>query len=175
MKKIGVFGSALGDHSVEEKQMAFELGKAIAKSGCQLVTGATFGLPNEAIRGARDAKGFTIGISPANSYEEHVDKYKLPNDDDVIVYTGLGYEGRNLVNIKTSDACIFIKGSIGTLNEFTIAVKEEKVIGVLENSGGVSAKLKEIVNSIDMNFKPKIIYGNDPVKLVDAIIGELDE
>jgi len=36
-------------------------------------------------------------------------------DDDHIIFTGLGYEGRNLVNIKTSDICLFIKGSIGTL------------------------------------------------------------
>ena len=115
----------------------------IAEKGCTLITGATFGLPNEAIKGAHSQGGFTVGISPAYSEEEHMTKYKMPLDDDVIIYTGLGFEGRNLINVRTCDAAIFIKGSIGTLNEFTIAVKEEKLIGIIESSG-ISKKISRL-------------------------------
>jgi len=168
--KIGVFGSAIGKHSNKERTLAFLLGEEIAKNNCVLVTGATFGLPNEAIKGTRNNNGISIGISPANSVNEHKNKYKLPMDDDHIIFTGLGYEGRNLVNIKTSDICLFIKGSIGTLNELTIAIKNEKVIGILTNSGGVSAVVKKLLSQIKINFKPKIIYSNDPIDLIKKTV-----
>jgi hypothetical protein len=173
MKKIGVFGSAIGDHTEEEKEMAFVLGREIAKHGFGLVTGATFGLPNSAIEGAHSMDGFSIGISPAAGEKEHKERYGMPLDDDVIVYTGLGFDGRNLINIRTSDAALFIKGSIGTLNELTVAIKEEKVIGILEGSGGISSKVREIISAVQMNFSPKIFYSDDPAKLVEMVVDEI--
>lgn len=174
-KTIGVFGSAIGKHSRSEIDKAFILGREIAKAGFSLVSGATFGLPNSAIKGAHSVGGKTIGISPASSQKEHVNDYKLPLDDDVIIYTGFGFEGRNIINIRSSDGCVFLKGSIGTLNELTIAIKEEKVIGILEKSGGVSDRIRELLDGLKLNFKPKIFYSDNPKMLVAKVIGELND
>ena len=40
---------------------------------------------------------------------EHVQRYGLPDDGaDVIVYTGFGYKGRNVINIRSSDIVIIL-------------------------------------------------------------------
>ena len=79
-----------------------------------------------------------------------------------------------MINVRTCDAAIFLKGSIGTLNEFTIAVKEEKIIGVLENSGGISSKIKSFLEGLELNYNPKIYYSDSIYDLMDKIMGELD-
>lgn len=172
--KIGVFGSAIGKHNKHEKNLAYTLGYEIAKKNFILVTGATFGLPNMAIKGAHDNKGITIGISPAHSKKDHITKYNMPIEDDFTIYTGLGFDGRNLINIRTCDAAVFVKGSIGTLNELTIAIKEEKIIGILTNSGGISERMKSFLDGLKLNFKPKIYYSKDPIELLKKISKELN-
>jgi uncharacterized protein (TIGR00725 family) len=53
-------------------------------------------------------------------------------------------KARNVVNVRSSDIVIIFGGELGTLNEFTIAYDEGKVIGVLVNTGGVAERIMEI-------------------------------
>ena len=79
MYQICVSGAAKGDSVEEGKELALQLGAAIAKAGHSLMTGATIGLPNYAAEGYKAAGGtMSIGISPAASKVEHVMKYRLP-------------------------------------------------------------------------------------------------
>jgi predicted Rossmann-fold nucleotide-binding protein len=55
--KIGVMGSS-GNLPKSIRRSAFEIGEEIAKHDCILITGATSGLPYEAAKGAKQAKGF---------------------------------------------------------------------------------------------------------------------
>lgn len=172
-KKIGVFGSP-GKFTEEAGKKAFELGKEIAKHDCILVTGATTGLPHEAVKGAKEAGGFSLGISPAHHKEEHTNKYCMHLEPhDVIIFTGLGRKGRNIVNVRTCDASIFVAGSYGSLNEFTTAYDEGRVVGILEGTGGVADNMKEIVRICDKETGAKIFYDSDPEKLVEKILGAL--
>ncbi len=130
--KIGVMGSsAKAPNEAEARRLVSlseRLGQAIAERSCVLVTGATTGFPDLVSRAAHRHGGWTIGISPAFSREEHVARYALPEDGvDIIVYTGFGLKGRNVINVRTSDVVIIFGGGIGTLNEFTIAYDEGKV------------------------------------------------
>ena len=109
--KIGVMGSAQGPTigNGETILKARELGKWIAKTDCILVNGACPGLPNDAALAARENGGMVIGISPAFSWETHVKDYKSPDGAyDMIVYTGMGLMERDILNIRSSDAVIFI-------------------------------------------------------------------
>ena len=73
-------------------------------------------------------------------------RYQLPvNYLDLIVYTGFGYSGRNLILTRSADAVIIICGRIGTLNEFTVAFEDRKPIGVLEESGGMADEIEDII------------------------------
>jgi len=106
--KIGVMGSATGEMTSHSLAAAFELGKAVAEADCHLITGGCPGLPVEAARGAKSLGGLVIGISPGLSVDEHVRKYQSPTEfHDVLVFTGSGLMGREVVNIRLSpDDCL---------------------------------------------------------------------
>lgn len=176
---IGVMGASANDGlSAAEKsrmdQVATALGEAIADADCLLVTGATTGLPGMVARAFRQRGGFALGISPAENYSEHVQRYGLPDDGaDVIVYTGFGYKGRNVINIRSSDIVIILGGATGTLNEFTIAYDEGKVIGVLAGSGGVADHVQKIVEVCQKPTRGELFFDGDPRSLIQTCVSAL--
>ena len=169
---IGVMGSAqIKSTSENLKSLADRLGRAIADHGCILITGATTGFPDLISRAARSAGAITIGVSPAQSREEHVSRYLLPEDGaDVIIYTGFGLKGRNVVNVRSSDIVIIIGGGIGTLNEFTIAFDEAKVIGILEGTSGVADRIREIAELSERKTASDLVFDSNPEALVDTCL-----
>jgi len=74
-----------------------------------------------ACRGAKSARGMTIGILPGRE----------PSDAnewvDVAIATGLG-DGRNLVIIYTADGVLALPGKSGTLSEIAFALKIRKPV-----------------------------------------------
>lgn len=173
--KVGVMGSATDVLTSTERErlkaIAERLGRAIAGRGCVTITGATTGLPDMVSRAARRCGGLTIGISPAASLDEHKDRYRLPTDGvDVIIHTGFGLKGRNVINIRASDIVIIFGGGMGALNEFTIAYDEGKVIGVLENSGGIADHIKEIIDFAKKPTSARLVFESDPELLLDACL-----
>ena len=169
--KIGVMGSATGNLLKQHKDVAYALGRAIAESDCVTITGACPGLPLEAAKGATEAGGLVIGISPGLSEWEHVNKYHSPTEyHEVLIFTGSGLMGREVVNIRTSDIVIIIGGRSGTLGEFSIAYDEGKLIGVLSGTGGITSEIKDIVSVIQKKTGAKMIYDEDPRSLVKNLI-----
>jgi len=174
--KICISGSAdpksCGVHALEH---AKKIGGYIVCKNGVVVTGATTGVPYWAAIGAKEANGISIGISPAVSELAHVRSYKLPTDYfDLIMYTGFDYAGRNLLLMRSADAVIIVCGRIGTLNEFTIAFEDRKIIGVLEHSGGTADMIREIVSTSHRGLG-KIIYDTDPERLVDRVLEMVDK
>ncbi len=173
---IGVMGASNNDalSDREEKRLrslADDLGAALAKRDCILVTGATTGLPDLVARAFRKQGGFALGISPAENRAEHRDRYGLPEEGaDVIIYTGFGYKGRNVINIRSADIVIIFGGAIGTLNEFTIAYDEGKIIGVLEESGGIADHLGEVIKFCNKPSRAVVMFDNNPEKLVQRCL-----
>jgi len=169
--KICVSGAAETGHcSAKALDLSLELGREIAKHDCILVTGATTGIPYWAAKGAKEAGGIVFGISPAISEREHLNKYRLPIDyHDVIMYTGAGYAGRNLQLTRCADAVITVCGRMGTLNEFTIAFEENKLIGVLEGTGGMADMIRGI---IEKSFRGpgKVIFNQKPKDLIEDVL-----
>jgi uncharacterized protein (TIGR00725 family) len=156
------------------KALAEKLGATIAKQDCILVTGATTGLPDLVAKAFRQSGGFALGVSPAENRQEHIKRYGLPEDGaDVILYTGFGYKGRNVINVRSADIVLILGGATGTLNEFTIAYDEGKIIGVLEGSGGISDHIGEIIKVCNKPALGKIFFDSDPVKLVASCVGAL--
>ncbi|MFH1392642.1 MAG: hypothetical protein ABIG90_03135 [bacterium] len=173
--KIALSGAAAGKRVKKAEEKAEAIGKAIAETGCILITGATSGVPYYGAQGAKKAGGIVIGFSPAATKLAHIKSYRLPVDyHDVIVYTGFEYAGRNLLMTRAADAVIVVSGRIGTLNEFTIAFEDNKVIGVLLNSFGVADDIAGIVARAERG-RGKIVYNTDPAKLVKEVIQKLEE
>lgn len=174
--KIAVSGAADTSHcAVDALERTEKLGRAIAERGMILVTGATTGAPYWAAKGAKEAGGIVVGISPAASKIHHVNTYHLPIDyHDIIIYTGFGYAGRDLLFTRSADAIITVCGRIGTLNEFTDAFEDKRLQGVLTNTGGDTDLLPKIIESAHAG-KGRVVYDPDPEKLLDKIVALLDE
>ena len=173
--KVCVSGSA--DESVcpGSPEAAEIIGREIVKCNGVVVTGATTGIPYYAALGAKKQGGFSIGISPAASEQAHIRKYRLPIDVfDMIIYTGFGYSGRNLLLTRAADAVITICGRMGTLNEFTIAFEDKKPQGVLVGSGGTADMVKAILKGAKRGLG-KVVYNTDPIELVHELLDRVDE
>lgn len=168
---IGVMGSASEPIDPSLPPLVERLGAAIARAGCTLITGACPGLPQHAVIGASAAGGLVVGISPALSEAEHVQRYASPTEGyDVLVYTGSGLMGREVVNIRSSDIVIIVGGRSGTLGEFAIAYDEGRLIGVLRGSGGVADMVDELVSRIRKDTGAVIVTDSDPERLVDRLV-----
>ena len=173
--KIGVSGSAENNCTTGTFKKARLIGRLIAEHKAVTVTGDTTGVPYESAVGAKEADGITVGISPAHSQVEHEKKYHLPlNNMDLVIYTGFAYSGRNLLFIRACDAVIFICGRIGTLNEFTIAFEDNKPIGILTETGGITSEIDHILEVAHRGHR-KVIFDSDPEKLVNHLLKILEE
>jgi len=170
--KMAVMGSASGAQTEDPiaREKAKQLGKEIAKRGHIFINGACPGLPNDALLAAQENGGFTVGISPAFSEYQHVHEYLSPHDHDLIIYTGLGFMERDIINIRSADGVIIIGGGIGTLNEFTIAYDEGRPTGIVTNSGGISSSIPHIVEELCLReIPPNMVFDDDPGKLLDKL------
>ncbi|KKR41685.1 MAG: hypothetical protein UU10_C0029G0004 [Parcubacteria group bacterium GW2011_GWF1_40_6] len=169
--KICVSGAAETGHcGLGALEKAKELGREIARQGAVLVTGATTGFPLWVAMGTKEEGGVSVGISPAANEREHAEVYKLPLDYmDLIIYTGFGYPGRDLLLTRSADAVICGCGRIGTIHEFTIAFEDGKPIGIFEGPWEMGNELKEI---LEKSNRPnaKIAAGDDPKKLLEEVI-----
>ncbi len=174
--KIGVMGGASGIFEKSHLDKAHQLGEAIAERGCILITGGCPGLPLAAACGSKRKKGFVIGISPALSLDEHMNKYRSPTEfHDVLIYTGSGLMGREVVNIRSSDIVVIIGGRSGTLGELAIAYDEGKLIGILTGTGGISDIAKDILKACQKETGARVVYSEDPYQLIDELIRVYEE
>lgn len=164
-------GSASGPIEPAVASLARELGRAIARAGCTLITGACPGLPQEAVLGAAECNGLVLGISPALSEQEHVLRYRSPTEGySAIVYTGSGLMGREVVNIRSSDIVVIVGGHSGTLGEFAIAYDEGRLIGALLGTDGVADMVEMLVARMTKETGARVVYDLDPERLVTRLI-----
>ena len=150
--------------------LAKEIGREIARQGAQIVTGATSGFPMYAAEGAKEAGGFSFGLSPAGSKKEHVEVYRLPLKAlDAVVYTGFGFPGRDLMLVRSSDAVVIGCGRIGTIHEFTVAWEANMPLGVLEGEWSTDEVIKNIIDNGNRE-NPNVIFEKDPKVLIEKLI-----
>lgn len=93
---------------------------------------------------------------------------------DVIVYTGFGYSGRDLILVRSCDAMIIGPGRIGTLNEFSVGFEDRRPIGVLEGDWKTAEFLRQIVEA---SHRPNgnIIYDSDPKAIVERLLEKVQK
>lgn len=177
--KVGVMGSAdntlpKGGIAGRLRAQADALGRELAARNVLVLTGATTGLPFLAGSVARRAGAFHVGISPAENSVEHRREYQLPFDDfDLLIYTGFGLKGRNVVLVRSCDIVLVIGGSMGALNEFTIAHDEGRVIGCLTGAGGAADEIERLMKALPKKTGARVHFDDDPARLLDACLNAL--
>jgi uncharacterized protein (TIGR00725 family) len=178
--KVGVMGSAGdapgGDEGASLRAKAERLGRTAAARGCVLLTGGTTGMPHLAGAAAKRAGGLHVGISPASDAREHAERYGLPVEGtDVIVYTGFGLKGRNVVLVRTCDVVLILRGGMGTLNELTIAHDEGRVVGCLTGTGGVADEAERLLRALPKRAGTVVLFDEEPERLLDRCLAALKE
>jgi predicted Rossmann-fold nucleotide-binding protein len=170
---FGVMGSAAPESTIppEVRGRLERLGLAIARRGDVVLTGACPGMPQVTARAAKGGGGLTVGISPARSLRDHVQRFKSPTEAlDVIKMTGagggMGLIARERDNIAHSDILVFAGGRSGTLGELLFAMQERKVIALLEDSTGVTAQARREILPYIGRGKGLIVTDRDPDRLI---------
>ena len=178
--RIGVMGSAASDSARLEMgntlvEKAERLARVIAGEDVILLTGATTGIVYVVGRTAHDAGSFHVGISPGSNQREHMELYKLPVDAcDALIYTGFGLKGRNVVLVRSCDIVLFVSGAMGSLNEFTIAHDEGKIIGCLTGTGGVADESDYLLQKFGKkSTTARVFTSDDPERLLSDCLGAL--
>jgi len=117
--KISVIGGSQVDSEIYN--LAYEVGKEIARNGAVLICGGLSGVMEASCKGAKEEGGLTVGIIPTED-ENDANKYV-----DIKIPTGIGY-ARNVPIILSAHAVIAINGSSGTLSEIGYALTFNKPI-----------------------------------------------
>ena len=117
--KISVIGGSQVGSDIYN--LAYDVGREIAKRGAILICGGLTGVMEAACRGAKKEGGLTIGILPSTD-ESNANRYV-----DIKLPTGFGY-ARNIPIVLSADAIIAINGGPGTLSEIGYSLTYNKPI-----------------------------------------------
>jgi uncharacterized protein (TIGR00730 family) len=117
---VSVFGSARFDESHRFYALARELGRELARLGYAVVTGGGPGIMEAANRGAREARGLSIGCNIVLPHEQTPNPY---------LDRSLAFEYffvRKVMLVKYSSAFVLMPGGYGTLDEIFETVTLEQ-------------------------------------------------
>lgn len=153
MKKIvGIMGATKAKE--EDLINAYQIGKYCAENDYVTLTGGLkYGVMTEALKGAKENGGLTIGIMPTN------DKNEFSEYVDIPVVTTMK-AGRNYIEVLTSDLIVACGMSAGTSSEVSLAIKPGKKILLVGTDKETNDFYKKITNNqifIAKNYKEAII------------------
>ncbi len=149
MKKlISVCGSDVGDKNLSEYALnvAFEVGRLVAKKDGVIVCGGHGGVMNAACKGAKQENGITVGIMPYEN--DNVNEYV-----DIAIPTDIG-NARNIFVSRAGDVMIAIGGRWGTLSEISFRMISGKPLILVKGTGGCVDEIIKgnIMQDIHSNF-----------------------
>ncbi len=134
--QIGIIGDSK-IRSEKQFNIAYEIGKGVARSDSILICGGRGGVMEAAVRGVHDANGISIGILPEGADSAEVSPYLT-----VKISTYLHW-GRNPIVSLSSDGVIACGGGVGTLSELSYAALYNKPIVCIASIEGWSKEISE--------------------------------
>jgi uncharacterized protein (TIGR00725 family) len=120
-KCVAVIGSSQANE--EEYEIAYQVGRHLAKKGVVVVCGGRGGVMEAVCKGAKEEGGITVGILTTYTGED-ANPYV-----DIKVNTGMSWN-RNPIVVASGEFVVAIGGHWGTLSEIAYAlILGKKVIG----------------------------------------------
>lgn len=161
MNQILVIGNNTNGCTPTHEKIAYDVGKSVAESGSVLITGGLGGVMEAASRGAKDAKGLTVGILPQ-------DDSSFANDFcDVVIPTGMGYT-RDFLNALSADGIVIVGGGSGTLSEVCAGYMSKKPMVAIRN---LKSSVEPYIDGyLDHRENVKIVGVDTPQEAVKKII-----
>jgi hypothetical protein len=115
-KAVSIFGSARFGPGHKYYRVTEEIAYLLAKEGFAIITGGGPGLMEAANRGARRAKGYSIGLNIYLPMEQKPNPYI----DELISFKY--FFVRKVMFVKYAKAFVIMPGGYGTLDEFSEAL-----------------------------------------------------
>ena len=115
-KAVSIFGSARTKPGSRHYKMAEEIAYQIAMAGYAIITGSGPGLMEAANKGARAAKGHSIGLNIQLPCEQKPNRFV----DTILSFRY--FFVRKVMFVKYAKAFVILPGGYGTLDEFFEAI-----------------------------------------------------
>jgi Predicted Rossmann fold nucleotide-binding protein len=145
---VAVIGSSQANE--EEYEVAYQVGRHLAKKGVVVVCGGRGGVMEAVCKGAKEEGGITVGILTTYTGEE-ANPYV-----DIKINTGMGWN-RNPIVVASGEFVVAIGGHWGTLSEIAYAlILGKKVIGYKTHPiEGVKQvhSLQSLLDEIDLSLE----------------------
>ncbi|MFW5861275.1 MAG: TIGR00725 family protein [Spirochaetota bacterium] len=130
-KQVVIIGSSdTSDHL----DTAMRIGKFVADNKWVLVSGGRTGIMEAASRGASEAGGIVVGITPSHQFDE-ANPYCT-----IVIPSGIGF-ARNSMNVLSGDIIVSLGGKSGTLSELAYAWQYDKPVICCSFTGGWSSRI----------------------------------
>ncbi len=113
---VSIFGSARSKRNSENYKLAEEIAFLLAKEGFAIITGGGPGVMEAANKGAKKAKGISVGLNIRLPMEQK------PNSFADILIEFRYFFARKVMFIKYAKAFVVLPGGFGTLDEFIEAI-----------------------------------------------------
>ncbi|MDQ0317470.1 TIGR00725 family protein [Amorphus orientalis] len=126
---VGVIGPR--EPGGRQKEIAYELGRALGEIGVQMMCGGKTGVMEAACRGNLEAGGQPIGLLPEGDWTEANPYVAIP------IATGIG-PARNAILARACTALIAVGGGYGTLSEIAYGLQWERLVMTLEGAPEVA-------------------------------------
>jgi len=145
---VAVIGSSQANE--EEYEIAYQVGRHLAKKGVVVVCGGRGGVMEAVCKGAKEEGGITVGILTTYTGED-ANPYV-----DIKINTGMSWN-RNPIVVASGEFVVAIGGHWGTLSEIAYAlILGKKVIGYKTHPiEGVKQvhSLKALLDEIDLSLE----------------------
>ncbi len=115
-KAVSIFGSSRTKPGTKYYKLAEEIAYLLAKEGYAVITGSGPGLMEAANKGARRAKGKSVGLNIQIPSEQKPNKYA-----DLLLDFRYFFV-RKVMFVKYASAFVILPGGYGTLDEFMEAI-----------------------------------------------------
>lgn len=147
-------------------KLAENIGKLLAQRNCILLCGGKSGIMESAAKGAKKAGGITVGVVKGN-------KRKVANNFiDVEIVTNAGIGGDTSPFILSCDGVIILGGGAGTLQEMTVAYRNNIPMVALNNIEGYGKIFAG--KYLDERKTIKIEEAKTPKQAVELLLSILD-
>ncbi|HOH53470.1 MAG TPA: TIGR00725 family protein [Fervidobacterium sp.] len=169
--KVGVIGYSGNIESEPVKSLrdvCLELGERLGEKYV-VFTGGRDGIMELVSKGVRNVGGTCIGILPweGNDANEY---------NSLVISTGLDFQMRSFVLVKSVDVVIAIGGEIGTAVEMLATYANRRPLVLLRNTGGWADKIPNVLiddKYLD-NRRMAPVYQAFSVEQVMAILDKLE-
>jgi uncharacterized protein (TIGR00725 family) len=162
--QIAVIGYNKDRSTDQSRNIAFEVGVEIARSGSVLICGGLGGVMESACMGAKEYNGVTVGIIPQ-------EEFSFANEFcDIVICTGIGF-ARDFIVATSCDGIIAIGGGVGTLIELGVGYMIKKIMVAVSGSGGVAEMYGG--KFLDERNRVPIIVAKDAYSAVQIVLNNI--